>query len=165
MADTEKEEMGGRSSTDGRASCQGFPTFDCRKEWYCRFCSETNVWTRSKCRMCQANIPSVLQGEYKPAVSTKAGRSCSDSSSSGECEDTVLATRPTGQKRRNHGSCVKKTRGSRRKENRRCSSRTLVKKAGSQKMGRWREVNEEVDSKKKFDRRKKELQKTMAKHQ
>ena len=46
-------------------------TIDCRKEWYCRFFSETNVWTRSKCRRCQTNIPSVLQGTHLQAVSTK----------------------------------------------------------------------------------------------
>ena len=50
-------------------------TIDGRKEWSCRFCSETNVWTRSKCRRCQTNVPSVLQGKYKQAVSIKAGGS------------------------------------------------------------------------------------------
>ena len=61
-------------------------TIDGRREWYCsrrRMCGEG--------RMCQTNIPSVLQGKYRQAVSTKAGRSCSDSSSSGDCEDLVLA--------------------------------------------------------------------------
>ena len=58
-------------------------TFDGRKEWCCRFCSETNVWTRSKCR------PSVLQGVQ--AVSTQVGRSWSESSSSSDCDDKVLA--------------------------------------------------------------------------
>ena len=43
-----------------------------RKEWYCCFCSKTNVWTRSKRRRCETNISSVLQGKYKQAVSTKA---------------------------------------------------------------------------------------------
>ena len=73
------------------------------------------------------------------AGSTKARRSCSDSSSSGECEDKVWDTRPAGQMRRNYESCGKKTRGSRKKEgHRRCSSRKLVKKAGSKRMGRWK---------------------------
>ena len=32
---------------------------DGRKEWYFRYCSETNVWTRDKCRRCKADIPRV----------------------------------------------------------------------------------------------------------
>ena len=30
---------------------------DGREEWYCWYCSETNMWTRSKCRRCQTIIP------------------------------------------------------------------------------------------------------------
>ena len=66
-------------------------TIDDRKEWYCLFCSDTHVWTRSKCRRCQTQIPSVVQGRHKQAVSNKGGRSWSEWSSSGECEDKVLA--------------------------------------------------------------------------
>ena len=44
-------------------------TVDGRKEWYCRFCSETDVWTTSECLRCQTNIPSLLQGRHKQAVS------------------------------------------------------------------------------------------------
>ena len=47
------------------------------KEWYCRFCSETNVWTRWRCR----SILSRLQGKYRQAVSANAG-GCSTGSSS-----------------------------------------------------------------------------------
>ena len=39
--------------------------------------------------VCQTGIPSVLQGEHMQAVSTKSGRSWSESSSSGDGE--VLA--------------------------------------------------------------------------
>ena len=39
----------------------------------------------------QTNIPSVLQGKHKHAVSSKAGRSSWDWSSSGGCEAKVLA--------------------------------------------------------------------------
>ena len=65
-------------------------TIDGGKEWYCRFCLETNVWTRSKCQS-QTNIPSVLQGKHKQSVSNKGGRSWSELSSAGECEEEVLA--------------------------------------------------------------------------
>ena len=64
-------------------------TIDGRKEWYGRFCSETIVWKRSRCRRCQTNIPSVLQGKRRQAVSAVAGRCSSDSSSSGGGEDKV----------------------------------------------------------------------------
>ena len=57
-------------------------TIDGRMEWFCKFCSETNVWTRCRCRRCKTNIPSGLQGKYKPAVSAKAGVCSSRSSSS-----------------------------------------------------------------------------------
>ena len=46
-------------------------TIDGRKEWYCRFCSERNVWTRPECRRCKTSIPSVLQGKDMQAVSTR----------------------------------------------------------------------------------------------
>ena len=37
---------------------------DGRKEWYFRFCTETNVWTRSKCQRCKTGIPSVLHDKH-----------------------------------------------------------------------------------------------------
>ena len=44
---------------------------DGRKEWCCCSCSETNFWTRSKCRRCKADIPSVPQAKHMQAVSSK----------------------------------------------------------------------------------------------
>ena len=32
-------------------------TIDGRKEWRCKFCSETSVWTRWRCRRCYSTIP------------------------------------------------------------------------------------------------------------
>ena len=43
----------------------GAVTIDGRKEWYCCFCPETNVWTRWRCRRCYTSIPSVLQGKHR----------------------------------------------------------------------------------------------------
>ena len=40
-------------------------TIEGRKEWICKFCSETNVWTRWRCRRCCANLPAGLQGKYR----------------------------------------------------------------------------------------------------
>ena len=60
-------------------------TIDGRKEWICKFCSETNVWTRWRCRRCYSNIPAGLQGKHRQAVSAKnEGWSSGSSSSSGE---------------------------------------------------------------------------------
>ena len=119
MANAEKEEIDGKASTDGRASAKAV-AIDGRKEWYCRFCSETNVWTRSKCRRCQTHIPFVLQGKYKEAVSTKACRSRSESSHWAK-ETELLELREENSSRKKEG-------------HRRCSLKTLVKKARSQKM-------------------------------
>ena len=85
-------------------------TIDGRKEWYCRFCSETNVWTRSKCRSCQTNIPSVLHGRHQQAVSTKAGRS------GWRVRRQSVGAQSRLGKKQNYGSCAKKARGSRKKE-------------------------------------------------
>ena len=99
------------------------------------------MWTRSKCRRCQTHIPFVLQGKYKEAVSTKAGRSSSESSSSGECEDKVLAHQAPWAKERELRALREETRGSRKKEgHRRCSLLTLVKKARSQKRETWKRM-------------------------
>ena len=73
---TVRSEMGleglvGWSSAERGAS----GTADHHRRWCCRFCSETNVWTRSKCRRCQTGIPS---------VSTKSGSWTASSSSGGE---------------------------------------------------------------------------------
>ena len=52
-----------------------------REEWICKFCSETNVWTRWRCRLCYSNIPA---GLHKQAIFAKnKGWSSGSSSSSG----------------------------------------------------------------------------------
>ena len=123
---------------------------DDRKEWY-------NVWTRSKRRKCQADIPSVLQVKYKQAVSTKMGRSWSESSSSGECENTVLARKAQWAKvteLRELRDEVTWYEGERTKQ--------WVQGNPTGAKGRFEEnkkmeVDEEVDSKKKLDQPTKEL--------
>ena len=55
------------------------------KEWTCKFCSESNVWTRWRCRRCYSNIPTGLQGKYRQAVAAKSVEwSTGSSTSSGE---------------------------------------------------------------------------------
>ena len=63
-------------------------TNDGRKEWLCKFCSETNVWTRWRCRCCGNNIPSGLQGkQHKQAMFAKSREWYSGSSSSSVGEE------------------------------------------------------------------------------
>ena len=41
------------------------------KEWTCKFCSESNVWTRWRCRRCCHDIPAVLRGKYRQAIAAR----------------------------------------------------------------------------------------------
>ena len=61
-------------------------SIDGRKEWTCKFCSESNVWTRWRCRRCYSNIPAGLQGK-RQAVTAKSGEWSTGSSTSGWEED------------------------------------------------------------------------------
>ena len=61
-------------------------TIDGRKEWTCKFCSESNVWTRWRWRRCYHNIPAALYGKYGQAVAAKGEWSTGSSRSSGEEE-------------------------------------------------------------------------------
>ena len=62
-------------------------TIDGRKERICKFCSETNVWTRWRCRRRGNNILTGLQGKHKQAVYAKNEGWCSGSSSSSGGEE------------------------------------------------------------------------------
>ena len=58
---------------------------DSRKEWICKFCSESNVWTRWRCRRCHTNIPAMLRGKHRQAVAARTReRPTGSSTSSGE---------------------------------------------------------------------------------
>ena len=45
-------------------------TIDGRKEWTCKFCSESKVWTGWRCRRCHNDIPAGLHGKKKQAVAS-----------------------------------------------------------------------------------------------
>ena len=62
-------------------------TTDGRKEWACKFCSESNVWTRWRCRRCYHNILASLHRKFEQAIAAKSGDwSTGSSGSSGEEE-------------------------------------------------------------------------------
>ena len=63
-------------------------SIDGRKEWTCKFCSESNVWTRWLCRRCYRDIPAGLRGKYRQAIAARTGeRSTGSSTSSREAEN------------------------------------------------------------------------------
>ena len=62
-------------------------TTDGRKEWICKFCSESNEWTRWRFRRCYCNIPAGLRGKYRQAISARTSEWSSGPSSSSEGED------------------------------------------------------------------------------
>ena len=45
---------------------------DGRKEWFCRFRSETDVWSIAKCRRCKADIPAGMHGKHLQETRTLA---------------------------------------------------------------------------------------------
>ena len=57
-------------------------TIDGRKGWTCKFSSESNVWTRWRCRRCYHNIPATLYGKFRQAVAAKSGEWSTGSSAS-----------------------------------------------------------------------------------
>ena len=52
------------------------------KEWYSRFSSETNVWSRVMCRRCKTDCPPGSHGQPWQALSTRNEHNLSASSSS-----------------------------------------------------------------------------------
>ena len=58
---------------------------DGRKEWMCKFCSESTVWTRWRCRHCYHDIRAGLRGKYRKAIAARTEDwSTGSSTSSGE---------------------------------------------------------------------------------
>ena len=84
---TKKEVLGsGREITAEKVLADAI-TIDGRKEWICKFCSETNVGTQWRVRRCFSNIPAGLQGPHKQAIFAKNKDGISGSSSSGGKEE------------------------------------------------------------------------------
>ena len=48
-------------------------SIDGRIEWICIFCSESNVWTRWRCRRCHTNIAAGLWEKYRQVVAARTG--------------------------------------------------------------------------------------------
>ena len=48
-------------------------SIDGRKEWTCKFCSESNVCTRWRCRRCYHDIPAGVRGKCRQAIAARTG--------------------------------------------------------------------------------------------
>ena len=60
-------------------------SIDGRKEWTSKFCSESNVGTRWRCRRCCSDILAGLRGKHRQAVAARSGEwSAGSTTSSGE---------------------------------------------------------------------------------
>ena len=46
-------------------------SIDWRKEWTCKYGSESDVWTRWRCRRCHHDIPAFLRGKYRQAIAAR----------------------------------------------------------------------------------------------
>ena len=64
----------------------GAISIDGRKEWVSKFCSESNVWTKWRCRRCYNDIPAGLRGKYSQAIAAST-RECSTGSSTSSGEE------------------------------------------------------------------------------
>ena len=97
-----------------------------RKECYCRFCSEQGRSAEGARQTFRQFCKASASGQFQPRRVGEVRARPHQASAKTKC----LCTKTTGQKRQNCWSCVKKTRGSRKKEgHRRCSLKTLVQKA------------------------------------
>ena len=134
-------------------------TIDGRKEWTCKFCSGTNVWTQWRCRRCGNNIPKGPRGKHKQAMYAKNKEWYSGSSSSSGREEW----RPQGQQEeiRAQVDLHSKQQGAGK------SPEEPIEPARSGSdldEGCRMEVEEEVQSKKKLDEQRRILQNTDARH-
>ena len=69
---------------------------DGRKEWTCKFCSESNVWTRWRYRRCLNGIPAGLRGKYRQAVAARSGEWSTGSTTSSGQKDRKSGSRDQG---------------------------------------------------------------------
>ena len=131
---------------------------DARSEWYCRFCSGTNVWTGSKCRRCKTDIPSVVHSILLQAVSSKTGRSWSASSSAGAGSNVGVQS-PVGKGNRVAWGYVKMSRHPKGEGKKPAGQFEETSEEGKPDEDCEMEVESEADSHKKLGHRKKDIAK------
>ena len=97
MVTKRREGVRGSRAKNGRKKVlAGAITIDGRKERTCKFCSESNVWTRWHCRPCSNNILAGLWGKSRQAVAARTGEGSTGSSSSSGEEDKKSKSQEAG---------------------------------------------------------------------
>ena len=133
-------------------------TIDGRKEWTCKFCSESNVWTRWRFRRCYHNIPAALFGKYRQAVAAKSGKWCTGSSgSSGEEETKARSLEAEKKELRARIDAMEKKEGAQK-----VSGISVKEEGDSEEV--WRdcmEVEDDAECRRKLDERRKKMQREL----
>ena len=127
---------------------------DGRKEWTCKFCSESNVWTRWRCRRCYSKIPAGFQGKYRQAVAAKSGEWSTGSSTSSGDEDTKAQSLKA-----EHNKLRARIDGLEKKEGVQ-EGPSIPSREGGHSEDVWRkftEVEDEAESRRKLNEQKKML--------
>ena len=120
--------LGFRARSELKRVLESAISIDRRKEWTCKFCSESSVWTSWRCRRCCSNIPvAAKSGEWSTGSSTWSGEEDRKHRSL-DAEDKELRARIDAlekkegvqgglsipERRRGFGRCVERVHGSRR---------------------------------------------------
>ena len=133
-------------------------SLDGREELTSKFCSESNVWTRWRCRRCHSNIPARMQGKYRQAVAAKSGEwSTGSSTSSGEEDRKTRSLEAENKELRARIDAMEKKEGVQ-------GGPSITSKGGGDSedvRGEFMDVEDEAESRKKLDERKRKLQKEL----
>ena len=135
-------------------------SIDGRKEWTCKFCSESNVWTRWRCRHCYHDIPARLRGKYRQAIAARSGEwSTGSSTSSGEEERRNESLEAENKELRARLEALEKKEGEGDQGGQGFPSR---RESGLEEAwGAEMDLEDEAESRKKLDEIKKKLQKEL----
>ena len=135
-------------------------SIDGRKEWSCKFCSESNVWTRWRCRRCYHVIPAVLRGKKRQAAAARNGEwSTGSSTSSGEEDRRNKSLAAENKELRARLEALEKKEGEGVQGGQGLPSR---REGGLEEL--WSvemDLEDEAESRKKLDEQKRKLQKEM----
>ena len=127
--------LGFRARSELKKVLESAISIDRRKEWTCKFCSESSVWTSWRCRRCCSNIPVAAKSE----------------------EWSTGSSTWSGEEDRKHRSLDAE------KKELRARIDALEKKEGVQGgvWGEFMEVEDEAESRKKLGEQKRKLQKEL----
>ena len=134
----------------------GAIVIDGRKEWTCKFCSESNVWTRWRCRRCHHDITAGLRVKYRQANAARIGEwSTGSSTSSGEEDRKSKILEAESKELRARMEALEKKGGEGAQ-----GGQGLPSRRESCMEEEWRmdmDVEDEIESRTKLDEQKKKL--------